>query len=56
MYTPGSPVQMFAGAFLEDLKKRNLRIDRIAPLHGTVATYAQFLKDAAMPVPAVGAG
>ncbi len=56
VYTPGSPLHMFAGNFLEDLKKLNLKIDRITPLHGTVATYAQFLKDAALPVPAISTG
>lgn len=56
VYTPNSAVHMFAGAFLDELRKRNLKIDRIAPLHGAVAPYAQFLKDAAAPVPAVGAG
>jgi glyoxylase-like metal-dependent hydrolase (beta-lactamase superfamily II) len=55
LYTVGGSVMLFARDFLEELKQRNLRIDRIAPLHGTVATYAQFLKDAAAPAPAVKA-
>ena len=55
VYTPGAAVQVFAPAFLEELKKRNLRIDRIAPLHGNVGTYAQFLKDAAAPAPTAAA-
>jgi glyoxylase-like metal-dependent hydrolase (beta-lactamase superfamily II) len=55
VYTPGAAVQMFGGSFLDELKKRNLRVERIAPLHGTVATYAQFVKDAAVPVPVVKA-
>jgi glyoxylase-like metal-dependent hydrolase (beta-lactamase superfamily II) len=46
LYSPGGAVQMFAGGFLEELKKRNLRIDRIVPLHGMVVPYAQFVKDA----------
>jgi hypothetical protein len=37
---------MFAGRFLEDLKKRNLRIERIVPLHGKIVPYGQFVKDA----------
>jgi glyoxylase-like metal-dependent hydrolase (beta-lactamase superfamily II) len=45
VYNPG-PVQSFAAEFLAGLKARNLRIDRIAPLHARVATYAEFLKDA----------
>ena len=53
VYTPGGAVQMFAGGFLNELKKRNLRIDRIVPLHGTVVPYTQFVKEAtAPPVPA----
>jgi glyoxylase-like metal-dependent hydrolase (beta-lactamase superfamily II) len=52
VYTPGGAVQMFANAFLEDVKKRGLAIDRVAPLHGPVGTYAQFVKEASAPVPA----
>jgi glyoxylase-like metal-dependent hydrolase (beta-lactamase superfamily II) len=46
VYTPGGAVQMFAASLLEQLKKRNLRIDRMVPLHGKVAPYAQFVKEA----------
>jgi glyoxylase-like metal-dependent hydrolase (beta-lactamase superfamily II) len=52
VYTPGGAVQMFAGAFLEELKKHNLAVDRVVPLHGAIAPYAQFVKDASAPVPA----
>src|SRR6185436_7201261 len=52
VYSPGGAVQMFAGKFLEDVKARNLRIDRIAPLHGAVVPYAQFVKEASAPPPA----
>ncbi|OFW17059.1 MAG: hypothetical protein A3F70_17285 [Acidobacteria bacterium RIFCSPLOWO2_12_FULL_67_14] len=52
VYNPGNPVQMFAGAFLETVKARNLRIDRIVPLHAKVAPYAQFVKEASVPPPA----
>jgi glyoxylase-like metal-dependent hydrolase (beta-lactamase superfamily II) len=52
VYTPGGAVQMFAGAFLDEVKKRNLRLARIAPLHGKVAPYAQFVKEASAPPPA----
>lgn len=51
-YTPGGAVQMYAGEFLAALKPRNLRIDRVVPLHGKVAPYAQFVKEASAPVPA----
>ena len=49
VYEPGEPVNMFAGRFLEDLKKRNLRVDRIVPLHGKIVPYAQLVKDATAP-------
>jgi glyoxylase-like metal-dependent hydrolase (beta-lactamase superfamily II) len=45
VYIPG-PVQAFAAHFLGELKKRNLRIDRVVPLHGKITPYAQFVKEA----------
>jgi glyoxylase-like metal-dependent hydrolase (beta-lactamase superfamily II) len=51
VYNPGGQVFMFAGHLLEELKRRNLRIDRIVPLHAKVAPWAQFVKEASMPVP-----
>ena len=50
VYNPG-PVQMFASHFLGELKKRNLRIDRVVPLHAKIAPYAQFVKEATAPPP-----
>ena len=49
LYEPGEAVPMFAGRFLEDLKKRNLRVDCIIPLHGKIVPYAQLVKDATAP-------
>ncbi len=46
VYEPGEAVHMFAARFLEDLKKRNLRVERIVPLHGKIVPYAQMIKDA----------
>ena len=40
---------MFAGRLIEDLKKRNLRVDRIVPLHGKIVPYGQMVKDAGPP-------
>ena len=31
---------------IEDLKKRNLRVERIVPLHGKIVSYEQMVKDA----------
>jgi glyoxylase-like metal-dependent hydrolase (beta-lactamase superfamily II) len=47
IYEPVEGPHMFAARFIEDLKKRNLRVDRIVPVHGKVVTYAQMVKDAA---------
>jgi glyoxylase-like metal-dependent hydrolase (beta-lactamase superfamily II) len=47
VYEPGESVHMFLRPFLEDLKKRNLRVERIVPLHGKIVPYAQMVKDAA---------
>lgn len=52
VYNPGGAVQMFAGEFLAGLKPHNLRVDRIAPLHGMVVPYAQLVKEASAPLPA----
>jgi glyoxylase-like metal-dependent hydrolase (beta-lactamase superfamily II) len=46
VYEPGERVHMFAGRFLDDLEKRNLRVDRIVPLHGKIVPYAQLVRDA----------
>jgi glyoxylase-like metal-dependent hydrolase (beta-lactamase superfamily II) len=46
LYEPGEPANMFLARFVEDLKKRNLRVDRIVPLHGKITPYAQMVKDA----------
>ncbi len=50
IYTPGNAPKRFAGYFLEDLKKRNLKIDRVVPLHGKIVSYDQFVKDAMEPI------
>jgi glyoxylase-like metal-dependent hydrolase (beta-lactamase superfamily II) len=50
LYEPGEAVHMFAGRFLEDLKRRNLRVERIVPLHGKIVPYSQLVKDAGGPL------
>jgi hypothetical protein len=52
VYTPGGAVQMYAGKFLEDVRARNLRVDRVVPLHGAPAPFAQLVKEAAAPAAA----
>jgi glyoxylase-like metal-dependent hydrolase (beta-lactamase superfamily II) len=48
VYAPGGAVQPYAANFLENIRKRNLRVDRIVPLHGRIGTY-QELETTAMP-------
>jgi hypothetical protein len=47
VYEPGRRPHMFLRAFVEDLKKRNLRVDRIVPLHEKIVSYKEMLKEAA---------
>jgi glyoxylase-like metal-dependent hydrolase (beta-lactamase superfamily II) len=49
LYEPGEAVHMFAARFVQDLKKRNLRVERIVPLHGKIVPYSQLVKDAGGP-------
>jgi glyoxylase-like metal-dependent hydrolase (beta-lactamase superfamily II) len=46
LYTPGAAINVYAKPLLDDLQARKLKIDKIAPLHGTVAPFAQLVKDA----------
>ena len=50
LYEPAETVHVFAARFLEEVEKRNLRIDRIVPLHSNVVPYGQLVRDAAAPV------
>jgi glyoxylase-like metal-dependent hydrolase (beta-lactamase superfamily II) len=52
VYTPGAAAQMYAGKLLQDVRARNLRVDRIVPLHGAPAPFAQLVKEAAAPAAA----
>jgi glyoxylase-like metal-dependent hydrolase (beta-lactamase superfamily II) len=49
VYEPVGTIHMFAGRFIEDLKKRKLRVERIVPLHGKMVPYEQMVKDATAP-------
>lgn len=46
VFTPGSPVHVFAPNLLENIKRRNLRVDRIVPIHGQVVPFAELVKAA----------
>ena len=43
-FSPGSPVQPYAANLLENIQKRNLRVDKIVPLHGAIAPFAELVK------------
>jgi glyoxylase-like metal-dependent hydrolase (beta-lactamase superfamily II) len=46
-YSPGSAAQPYAANLLENIQKRNLRVDRIVPLHGAIAPFAELSKTVA---------
>jgi glyoxylase-like metal-dependent hydrolase (beta-lactamase superfamily II) len=46
-YSPGSAVQPYAANLLENIQKRNLRVDRVIPLHGAIAPFAELTKTVA---------
>jgi glyoxylase-like metal-dependent hydrolase (beta-lactamase superfamily II) len=44
VFTPGAAVAPYAPNLLENLRKRNLRVDRIVPLHGKVVPFSELVK------------
>ena len=44
IFSPGAPVHPYAANLLENIKKRNLRVDRIVPLHGTPVAFDALMK------------
>ena len=51
VYAPGGAVQPYAANFLENIRKHNVRVDQIVPLHGRIGTYQELEKTAATPAP-----
>lgn len=43
-FSPGSAVQPYAANLLENIQKRKLRVDKIVPLHGAIAPFAELVK------------
>ena len=43
-FSPGAAVQPYAVNLRENITRRNLKVDRIAPLHGAIVPYAELLK------------
>jgi glyoxylase-like metal-dependent hydrolase (beta-lactamase superfamily II) len=46
LYSPGSATQPYAASLLDAIKSRNLKIDRVVPLHGTIAKFDELVKAA----------
>ena len=46
VYSPASTVAPYAANLLENITRRNLRVDRVVPIHGTIVPYSTFLKTA----------
>ena len=44
VFNVGAAVAPFAANLLENIKKRNLRIDRIVPIHSKIAPYSELVK------------
>jgi glyoxylase-like metal-dependent hydrolase (beta-lactamase superfamily II) len=43
-FSPGSAVNPYAANLLENIQKRNLHVDKIIPLHGVIAPFAELVK------------
>jgi hypothetical protein len=43
-YSPGPGPHIYAGNLVENIRKRNLRVDRIVPLHGAIGPMADLVK------------
>jgi hypothetical protein len=51
LYNEGFAVHPYVAGLLDEIKKRNLRVDRVMTGHGKSTTFAQLVKDAALQVP-----
>jgi len=44
VFNPGGAVNPYAANFLENIRKRNLQVDKIVPIHGTITPFSELLK------------
>ena len=51
LYNEGFAVHPYVAGLLDEIKKRNLRVDRVMTGHGKLVTFAQMVKDAAAQAP-----
>src|SRR5262249_41115407 len=42
--SPGAGVQPYAANLVETIRRRNLSVDRVVPLHGTIVPFSELLK------------
>jgi glyoxylase-like metal-dependent hydrolase (beta-lactamase superfamily II) len=47
VFSPGGTVAPYAANLLDNIRKRNLRVDRIVPIHSTVTPFAELVKTVA---------
>jgi glyoxylase-like metal-dependent hydrolase (beta-lactamase superfamily II) len=43
-FSPGAAVQPYAANLLDNVRRRNLRVDKVVPLHGTIVPYSELVK------------
>ena len=44
VFSPAAAMQPYAANLVENIKKRNLQVDRIVPIHGTIVPFSELLK------------
>jgi glyoxylase-like metal-dependent hydrolase (beta-lactamase superfamily II) len=44
VYSPAAAVHPYAANLIDNVSRRNLRVDRILPIHGTMVAYSELLK------------
>jgi len=44
VYSPAAAVQPYAANLLENIRKRNLQVARIVPIHGTIVPFSELVK------------
>lgn len=43
-YSPGAAVQPYAANLVDNIKRRNLKVDRVVPLHGAMVPFSELAK------------
>lgn len=46
VYSPMREVAPYAASLVENITRRNLKVDRIVPIHGAIVPYSTLLKEA----------